>query len=144
MSLLSPNFRLLSLGVGGNRHSSPSPPTPGPGWMLPLRSFPRFPEPCLSFQFLPAVLHHLGVFPRKRPLNFPISASSLHWSQHSNPFSVKYRPWTWSSWPQLPREMMGEVLPVQESHSWGLPGGPVTKTLSSLCMGPRFHPWSGN
>ena len=24
------------------------------------------------------------------------------------------------------------------------PGGPVTKTPSSQCRGPRFAPWSGN
>ena len=27
---------------------------------------------------------------------------------------------------------------------WGLPCGPVAKTLHSQCRGPRFDPWSGN
>ena len=26
----------------------------------------------------------------------------------------------------------------------GLPGGPVAKTPSPQCRGPRFEPWSGN
>ena len=25
-----------------------------------------------------------------------------------------------------------------------VPGGPVAKTLSSQCRGPRFNPWSGS
>lgn len=71
MSLLPHSFRLLSLGVGGNLHSSPSPPTPGPGWGAASQGFPRcFEALVTSFQFLPAVFHHLGIFPRKRPLNF--------------------------------------------------------------------------
>ena len=29
-------------------------------------------------------------------------------------------------------------------ESWDFPGGPVAKTLTSQCRGPRFDPWSGN
>ena len=28
-------------------------------------------------------------------------------------------------------------------NCWDFPGGPVAKTLSSQCKGPRFDPWSG-
>ena len=28
--------------------------------------------------------------------------------------------------------------------AWDFPGGPVSKTLSSQCRGPRFDPWSRN
>ena len=37
-----------------------------------------------------------------------------------------------------------EHWPSKELNSWDFPGGPVAKTLSSQCRGPRFHPWSEN
>ena len=27
---------------------------------------------------------------------------------------------------------------------WDFPGGPMAKTPSSQCRGPKFDPWSGN
>ena len=32
---------------------------------------------------------------------------------------------------------------LQEGLERDFPGGPVAKTLSSQCRGPRFDPWSG-
>ena len=36
------------------------------------------------------------------------------------------------------------VLPSQEHPTWYFPGGPVVKTPSSQCRGPRLDLWSGN
>ena len=35
------------------------------------------------------------------------------------------------------------VLPVKMEHSGNFPGGPVIKTLSFYCRGPRFDPGPG-
>ena len=35
-------------------------------------------------------------------------------------------------------------LMVLKTMSGDFPGGPVAKTLHSLCRGPVFDPWSGN
>ena len=56
----------------------------------------------------------------------------------------------------MPRGLVGESEGL-ESHgpssppvwvtrkaSEDFPGGPVAKTPSSQCRGPRFNPWSGN
>ena len=36
------------------------------------------------------------------------------------------------------------VLPSQEHPTWHLSGGPVVKTPSSHCRGPKLDLWSGN
>ena len=33
---------------------------------------------------------------------------------------------------------------VKRYDYWDFPGGPVVKTPSFQCRGPRFDPWSGN
>ena len=57
--------------------------------------------------------------------------------------------WKWQSWDlrSEPRKSsLGppSVLPVKMEHSRNFPGGPVIKTLSFHCRGPRFDPWSRN
>ena len=37
-----------------------------------------------------------------------------------------------------------EHCPSKELNAWDFPGGPVAKTLSSQCRGPRLDPWSEN
>ena len=38
----------------------------------------------------------------------------------------------------------GGILPSRMLRGGDFPAGPVVKTLSSQCRGPRFNPWSGN
>ena len=79
---------------------------------------------CLGFihldyflVFLSPVIHILGGF------NFCILLTS------SSPY-VLFEAW--------------HEVPDQYLLKRDFPGGPVAKTPSSQCRGPRFYPWSGN
>ena len=44
----------------------------------------------------------------------------------------------------ISQEMVTSYFIKSKLQEVGLPGGPVAKTPSPQCRGPRFDPWSGN
>ena len=119
------------------------PPFPTSVW---LRA-PTLWGPILFISCIKTPLYDLYFYQRLTP---SVSVLGIYWSfiLHMHPSDAQDC--------KLLKELCLLWSPAHRVGSWwagdiywewqyvDFPGGPVAKTLSSQCRGPKFHPWSGN